>query len=256
MTDRVEAGAGRLAAAFETGKAIDSLGDGERPETRADSFAIQDAVFDRLGYGVGAWKVGGSPGTEPTSAPIAASKLYSSGKTLDPAGHRSFGIEAEIAFRLARDLPAREKAYDADEVRAALESMIVVIEVVESRFSAWPKIDPLWALMDFQANDSLVLGTENPVPHDLDFSGQPVRLLFDGKTEFEGTGTFGGGDPFVLMAWLASHAKERTGALAGRGLKAGDIVTTGSWNGVSLAAPSVSVRAEFAGIGQAEMSFA
>lgn len=255
MSDRVSATAQRLFEAFGTGVPITDIPAAEVPQTRDDAFAIQDATFDLLGRKVGAWKVGGSPGTEPTSAPIAASKIYSSGQVLSSDAHRNFGVEAEIAFRLGQDLPKRGTAYSPDDIKAAVATMIVAIEIVESRLLDWPKVEPFWALMDFQANDSLVLGTEMPVPEVLDFANQPVRLLFDDTVAFEDTGTFGGGDPFVLMAWLANHAPSRTGSLKGRGLKAGDVVTTGSWNGVHFARTGTTARVEFPGLGQADMRF-
>ncbi|UUX48525.1 fumarylacetoacetate hydrolase family protein [Nisaea acidiphila] len=256
MTDKITRTAERIASAFESRTPIDAIPDGDAPTTQKEAFAIQDSAFALLGRTPGAWKVGGSPGTDPTAAPIAAAKLYPSGQVLASAEHRNFGVEAEIAFRLGRDLPTRDAPYTPEELRDAVSSLIVVIEVVESRLQDWPEVDPLWALMDFQANDSLVQGTEIPVPPALDFASQPVRLLFDGAPAFEGTGTFKGGDPFTLMAWLANHAQERTGAMAGRGLKAGDVITTGSWNGISFAGPGVAARVEFPGLGEAEMRFA
>lgn len=257
MTDgvNVNSAAQRLFNAFETGTPVADLPATEAPQTRDDAFAIQDATFDLLGRKVGAWKVGGSPGSEPTASPIATSKIYPTGQVLASGAHRNFGVEAEIAFRLGQDLPQRETAYSPDDVKAAISTMIVAIEIVESRLLNWPKTNPLWALMDFQANDSLVLGTEIPVPELLDFSTQPVRLLFDDAVAFEDTGTFGGGDPFVLMAWLANHAPGRTASLKGRGLKAGDVVTTGSWNGVHFARVGTTARVEFPGLGQADMRF-
>ncbi len=255
MSDRVSSAAKTLSEAFGTGTPIADMPAAEAPQTRDDAFAIQDATFDLLGRTVGACKVGGSPGTEPTASPIATSKIYPTEQVLTSDAHRNFGVEAEIAFRLGQDLPARETAYTPDDIRAAVSAMIVAIEIVESRLLNWPKTDPLWALMDFQANDSLVLGTEMPVPDVLDFSTQPVRLLFDDAVAFEDTGTFGGGDPFVLMAWLANHAPGRTGSLKGRGLKAGDVVTTGSWNGVHFANAGTTARVEFPGLGQADMRF-
>ena len=256
MSDRVSVAARRLSEAFRTGRPIADLPAVEAPQTRADAFAIQDATFDFLGRKVGAWKVGGSPGTEPTASPIATSSIYSSGQVFSSTEHRNFGVEAEIAFRLGQDVPQRQVDYSADDIRASVSDMIVTIEIVESRLLKWPETDPLWTLMDFQANDALVLGAEMPVPELLDFSTQHVRLLFDDNVVFEDTGTFAGGDPFILMAWLANHGSGRTGSLAGRGLKAGDVITTGSWNGVHFAKAGTVVRVAFTGLGEAGMQFA
>ena len=58
---------------------------------------------------------------------------------------RLIGIEGEIAFRLGRDHPPREAAYDREEVMdgASLHPAIEVVEFTLCRFSlARPAVDP------------------------------------------------------------------------------------------------------------------
>lgn len=245
----------KLAGGFRTGAPIADLAEEERPKTRSDAFAVQDAVFEALGFKVGAWKVGGSPNTEPTSAPIPAHAVFASPAVLPSKKHRNFGIEAEIAFRLGADMPPQDTVYTAEDVIEALDAMMVTIEVVESRFSAWPKIDPLWNLADFQANGTLIVGEPVPIPSNLDFSGQRVRLAIDDVLRVDAVGTFAGGDPFLLIAWLASHLSSHQGFLGERGLKKGDVVTTGSWNPIEPARPGAHVLVEFPGVGSVDLRF-
>ena len=69
--DQIEQAAGALAAA-RTGQAIPGLPEAARPQSEADSYAIQDAVIRRLGERVGGWKVGFSPEGGIFCAPIYA----------------------------------------------------------------------------------------------------------------------------------------------------------------------------------------
>ena len=66
---------------------------------------------------------------------------------------------------------------------------------------------------------------------------------------------FPGGDPFALIAWLAGHLGERDSLLSRRGLKKGDIITTGSWNGVDFANSQEKISAVFEGLGRAELEY-
>jgi 2-keto-4-pentenoate hydratase len=66
------------------------------------------------------------------------------------ASQHLFGIEAEIAFRFARDLPPHAEPYRRDEVIAAFASVHPAIELVDTRFADWPSIDGLSKLADNQ----------------------------------------------------------------------------------------------------------
>src|SRR3546814_8346347 len=64
---------------------------------------------------------------------------------------------AELAFVLRDDLPARDAGYSTAEVLAAVEGVAAAIEVVDPRLVDWPKIPPLAAFADFQANGATVV---------------------------------------------------------------------------------------------------
>ena len=70
--------AARALAAARTGQPIAALPDGARPQSEADSYAIQDAVLQRLGERIGGWKVGFSPEGGIFCAPIYASRVAAS----------------------------------------------------------------------------------------------------------------------------------------------------------------------------------
>ena len=58
------------------------------------------------------------------------------------------------------------------------------------------------------------------------------------------------GHPLNALAWLADQ-----GVLGGRGLKAGDLVTTGLVTPFVYAEPGDEVRADFGGLGEVRLRF-
>ena len=236
----------RPLAGFPTGSAPDDIG---------AALAIQDAQIALAGEPIGAWKVGpGSADFPPTSAPITVSRILASPARLSMA-LRLKAVEVEIAFRLGADLPACDAPYTTDAVRAAIVTVMPVIEAVETRYDSWPVADRLWALADNQSNEALIIGPETRFA-----PGDPPRtdagtLTIGGRVKAADRG-FPGGDPFALIAWLAGHLGGRDAVLAERGLKAGDIVTTGSWNGVDFSADGLTVQAAFPGLGAVTLGYA
>ena len=247
--DRAVAAADLLWRARQTGP-IDTLPETCRPRDEADAYAIQDAIAAHHGP-IAGWKVGAaSPAATPNCAPLLAGTLYPSPSGFDPSLCRLRGVEAEIAVRLADDLPPRRDPYGRDEVLAAIETAFPVIEVCESRFQDLSAADDLSKLADSNSNAALVLGGDWAGWADLDAESQPVTLLFDDSVEVEQRGGNTAGDPRRLLVWLANHL-----SLRGHGLAAGQVVTTGSWTGLRFAAPGSRVTAVFPGIGEAVVSF-
>src|SRR5260370_15998805 len=113
--EHIEGAAGALAEA-RRGQAIATLPVPARPQSEADSYAIQEAVLRRLGEGVGGWKVGFSPEGGIFCAPIYASAVHASPARLSARGFHLIGIECEIGFRIDQALAQRDKRYSRDEV--------------------------------------------------------------------------------------------------------------------------------------------
>lgn len=219
-------------------------------ENDEGAYCVQDAVFAKLwpGARATAWKVGGpSDKAEPTAAPIPAQKLLRSPARVAGSGMSMIGVEAEIAYRLARDLPARGEPYADEEIAAAVSEVLVTIELCDTRLADWKNAPALWKLADFQSNGALIAGNGTRRWRGIDFSRQPVELMI-GKKSVKAVGAHPFGNPFRLMPWIISHCAKRAG-----GLRAGDIVTTGSWTGLELARPGDEIMAMFPGIGEAKV---
>lgn len=213
------------------------------PASFDEAFRVQDAVARTLGP-TGAWKVGRAPTGELTAAPIAVPLVRPSPCTWPASDLLRIGIEAEIAFRLGRQLRGGESE---NEIREAIAAVHAVIEVVDSRFDTWPVPDPLWALADNQNNGGLVYDPAGTAWSGQSLERAQVDITVGGGSIFSQEGANPGGDPFALLVALVAHT-------AGRGgLKAGDLVTTGSLNGIAFVEPGASVAVAVAGIGRVSL---
>jgi 2-keto-4-pentenoate hydratase len=230
-----------LLAARAGGAAPADFPESCRPGNRQDAYAIQAMVAPSLGP-IGGWKVGSpSPDAEPMCSPLPRSGILISPATVSgPLRYR--GVEAEIDFRIGQALPPRVQPYTRDDLLVAIESCHAAIEMVECRFAEMDGATHLSALADLQNHHALVVGAANAAWGDIPFDWLSVRVEADGRQIAAGTGSNPAGDPVKLLIWLAN-----CGAVWAGGLKAGDIVTTGSWIGKVPVAPHASIVACFEG---------
>ncbi|WP_237173462.1 2-keto-4-pentenoate hydratase [Paracandidimonas lactea] len=248
--DHIAQAAQQLLNARAHSAQINALAPACRPNTEADAYAIQDAVIAQIGP-IGGWKVGASsPDGEPNCAPLPASGIMKAPVRLSSSDFRLRGIEAEIAFQLKSDLPARDKAYSLDEVLAAVGAVHPVIELIESRYSDRTQVDPYSALADSLSHGGLVVGEGRDTNFTINQLTQHVELLFNDEQVFSAIGGNAAGDVLRLLPWLANHAGKRQG-----GLRAGQIITTGSCSGVLFAEPGATVNARLKGLGWVEVAF-
>ncbi len=223
---------------------------GATPGNVEEVYAIQDKVAATAGAPDG-WKVGAkTPTATPTCAPLLARHVVPGPASFESRSMHMLGVEAEVAFRFGRSLPAAASAPDAATVLDAVASAHVVMEVVDTRLRDWKSLDPFWPLADNGMNKALVVGPAFEGWRSLDYDRQPVKLLVNGKAIVERAGGNTGGSPLRLLTWLAGHVVISRG-----GLRAGQIVTTGSWVGLQFVEPRAEVVAQFPGLGETTLSF-
>ena len=222
------------------------------PRSAADAYAIQDAVAAQLWPGaVTGWKTGApSPEAEPIAAPIGRPLIWDSGVTLPAADFYKLGIEGELAYRLQHDLPPRSALYGRSEVEEAIASIHPLIEIVDTRIADWKSAGPWWKLADNQINGGLVVGVGVEDWRSVDPLGQQAVLRVNGEVLADTIGGNAAGDPLRLLVWLVNHCARR-----GVGLKAGDIVTTGTHTGLVFVEPGDTVSVLFPGVGEVHVSF-
>jgi len=219
-----------------------------RPESTADAYAIQDTIARRFGP-VSGWKISLPAGdSDPIVAPLFKSLMFESPAALPASRFHMIGIEVEIAFRIGRDLSRTDPKYSPSDIVSAMQTMIASIEVVDTRFKNRENIDKMSLLADNQSNGAFVSGSGLADWRDINLSRQTARLWVDGNIVAETVGRSADVDTVVLLTWLANHCVTRCG-----GLRAGDIVTTGSWTGIVLVSPGAEIFAEFPGIGEIEI---
>ncbi|WP_284944862.1 2-keto-4-pentenoate hydratase [Acidisoma cladoniae] len=239
--------AARLCAARAAGHPITCLPE-EEPPTEAEAYAVQHAVNEALGP-IGGWKVGAGPDGRPSTAPLPASGIMPS-PAVAPASFSDRLIEAEIAFTLTQDLPPRGVPYNRDEVIAAIGACHAVIELVQFRVPGTISASPLLKIADHQGHGALIVGAAVPGWTEIDFPRFAVTQEIEGLPTKHGVGN-PAGDMIRLIVWLANE-----GSLWAGGLKAGQIVTCGSWTGATPAPPGSSVSVTFQGVAPVQLRFA
>ena len=226
-----------------------SLDAAAEPQTAADAYRIQDLVFAARYPGKSArvWKVGAaSAQSEPNAAPIG--NVLASPAVVSGREFHMLGIEAEVAFRLRKDLPASARNWSEEALSDAAGELLVTIELCDTRLADWKSASPLWRLADFQLNGALIGGSGTNDWRSIDFAAQHAELWINGQKEIDRAGAHPLGNPVRLLPWAAGHCAQRTG-----GLSAGDLITTGSWTGMQFVAQGDEVLARFPGIGEASL---
>lgn len=242
----------RLASVWEGGAPLGSLPPELIPANAEAAYAAQSALLGRLipTYGpIVGWKVGApSPTAEPAASPLLADLVQPSPAHFGGPRLRLRGIEAEVAFRFGAALPPRPEPYGESEVTAAIRSIHPAIELVETRFATWEGPPGLAKLADNGSNGGFCFGPGSTDWRHRDLGRPTVALEIDGKLIAERTGGNTAGHPMRTLIWLVNH----TGKL-GHGIKAGDIVTTGSHTGLVFAGQGSRVVARVAGLGEANL---
>lgn len=245
----VTAGAQRLIEAHEQRTQIALPEDIPLNEVQ-DAYAIQERVSAHLGTPSG-WKLGGIVKGEVPRF----SRLFSELSRHSPARfarddfHIVF-LEPELAVVLGGDLPARETPYPLEEIAAQVASLHAAIEVVDSRFECWPEVPPLWQLADGLSHGGFVLGSGIEAGDLQQMQDAVYRLSLDGEVALSGRGGHPGGDPALLLMQMINTRI----AASGEGFRAGDVITTGTFDGVLEMQRGHRARLVFEGIGAVELS--
>jgi len=231
----------------------------ELPRTKEEAYAVQDAVAELSGLPRAGYKVGSTSqeaqrllGTDEPGAGVLLGPYVHAGPAkvaLVPANMPA--VEGEFAFRLARDLPPRAFAYTLGEVAGAIGSLAGAIEVVGTWFSGGLSgKGRLLTIADCGVNVALVTGAWAAWSGQ-DIRSQQVALTINGAAKGSGTGSRALGNPLNVLLWLANHQSAR-----GVGLKAGDIVSTGTCTGLDAVHPGDVVQANFGPLGAVAILFA
>ena len=237
---------------------IDELPSDCRPETLEEAGAIADRLIELWGTDTVGWLLGLTNPymqnifsvTEPYARPILAGNLHSSPARFGPATLLTRGLECEVAFRLQRDLPPRQESYTDREVAAAVAGMLPAVEIVNSHFKDWLNLPLPMVIADNGTDGPLVLGEEVAAWAAIDRVALPVTLTVDGERVEEGRGANAMGDPLGALVWLANKLSSQ-----GQGLKAGEVINTGTCVPLHGVPEGCEAVAEFGPLGQVHITF-
>lgn len=262
--DQIADAADALFAAEMTGRQTGLISLAHPDMTLDHAYAVQDAFVARkmaTGLGQIGWKIGLTSRamqqalniTTPDSGVLLSDMLFEHGATVPKGRFIQPRIEAEIAFVMSADLAGADVT--SDEVIAATEHVAPALEILDTRVlradpnTGTPRII-YDTVADNAANAGLVLGRERHAvdAHDLRWVGAIVKR--DGVVEETGLGAGVLNDPVQGIVWLVQRL-----AQYGAGLRAGDIVLSGSFIRPLEAPSGSSFEADFGPFGRVDIAF-
>lgn len=227
------------------------------PPDKATAYRVAQMVEEELGWPVLGWK-------------IAAQKeeMQRQLRTDSPIYGRTFAIrtpplaverakqcspipEVEYQALLGADLPPRDKPYSIEEVTDAVASLHPGLELAECRFVHDAQFPPLPAVLaDGSGSGTILYGPAIEDWRKRDIAGQEVTLVCNGVVRRRGTAGAAVDHPVVPLTWLANELS-RTGI----GMKAGQMVSTGTLTGMLAPKAGETYTADFGPFGSVTMTY-
>ena len=157
--------------------------------------------------------------------------------------------EPEIAIRLGHDLDPSQAPFDAAAIEAATDALLPAIEVIISCFEPWMQAGAPSLIADNGAHGSWIMGTAVTDWSGFDPLDSPVQVSVTGADLMTGRGGAVDGGAFGAAAWLANKL-----ASQGRGLKAGEYISTGTVTPPIKLAPGMRIDADYGALGRISLA--
>ncbi len=221
----------------------------EGPSDHAGAYEAQAEVARLSGEAVAGWKTGFAPdgSGRPIAGPIFAGDCRPNGGVFRLGAGQWVIVELELAIRLARDLPPG-RIYGIDDVLAASAEVLAAIELVGTRYADFDATPLEAKLADNLNNGGFVAGTGSADVVHVARGGMALKLWRDGALIADHEARHNDGEPLLAVAAFASAGVDRLG-----GLKAGQIVTTGSLNKLLKVDGPAEFKGELGGIGSVSL---
>ncbi|MDP2334329.1 MAG: fumarylacetoacetate hydrolase family protein [Reyranella sp.] len=227
------------------------------PPDTATAYHVAALVAEELGWAVGGWKIAAFK-EEMQQALRTGSPIYGrtffvkeTPVTVVHAKLTSPIPEVEYQAMLGADLPPRDKPYSQDEVTEAVASLHPGLELAECRFIHDAAFPPLPAILaDGAGSGTIIYGPAIADWKTRDIAGQEATLTSNGRLRRQGTAAAALDHPMAPLTWLANELS-RTGV----GLKAGQMVSTGTLTGMLAPKPGETYVADFGPFGAVSVAF-
>lgn len=231
------------------------------PMSVDDGYRLQAAAHELLAPALGplvGYKIGCTSAVmqeylaiaHPCAGGVHARGSHRSGVVLNAADFVRVGVECEIAVRLAGDLVAADAPFTAASVADGIDCYLPAIEIVDDRYVDWATLGAPTLIADDFFAAGIVLGAPVAPSAVADLVDVRGRTLINGQEVGHGSGADVLGHPHLALAWLANHLASR-----GQGLRAGDIVMTGSLVKTVWLDAGDRATMEFSGLGSVEVAF-
>jgi 2-keto-4-pentenoate hydratase len=182
----------------------------------------------------------------PLAGVVLARRVHQSGVTVSRADFGRLGLEFEIAVRIKSDVPVTGSPLTVETIWPHIDGVCAAVEVVDDRNADYTSLDVRSVVADNSWNAGIVLSefaTRWP-----DLESVLGRATKDDVPIGEGHGRDILGHPFNSVAWLAAQLASR-----GTGLKAGQVVMTGSVMKTVFPQDNATYRFELEGLGLVEV---
>ena len=221
---------------------------------------IMLALHRRLPWETAGWKVGAAskevqrlerlPG--PVPGRLYRHRVFRSGAQIGRSGfinHRN--TECEFAFVLDRDLPARVEPYTMEELSEAIGDLVPVFEIGDSVFPHWYEASRYYGpCLDNGGGSAMVLGEPTRDWRGIDLAEATIDLYVNGEHRRQGRGSAAMGHPLQSVAWLANWTSSY-----GIGLKAGELLSSGTCTSHCFAEPGDELVADFGPFGEVRVTY-
>jgi 2-oxopent-4-enoate/cis-2-oxohex-4-enoate hydratase len=247
-----------LYGALTACQVLDPLSSRHPDITIEDAYAIQQRLIARR-LGAGERVVGKKIGVtsqavmnmlgvfQPDFGILLDGMVYNEGQPIEARTLIQPKAEGEIAFVLKKDLMG--PGVTAADVMAATEGVMACFEIVDSRIRDW-KIQIQDTVADNASCGVFVLGDRLVDPRDVDLATCGMVLEKNGEIVATGASAAALGHPANAVAWLAN-----TLGRLGMGLKAGEVVLSGSLGIMVPVQAGDSLRVTIGGIGGCSVRF-
>ena len=229
------------------------------PPDKATAYRVAALVAEELGWRSRGWKIAAMKEEmqkalrtdQPIYGRVFAPFVKPSPVTVVHAKLASPIPEVEYQARLGADLPPREKPYTVEEVADAVASLHPGLELAECRFihdQASRRCRPSWPTARARAPSSTAPRSTTGGP--ATSPARKRRCRANGKLRRKGTAAAALDHPMVPLTWLANELS-RTGV----GMKAGQMISTGTLTGMLAPKPGETYVADFGPFGSVTLSF-